>query len=789
VTDLFDIERDAQRLERHLASGVSAEVQLLVGLGFFRLLRDSPHLCDPDPYLLQFLPRLASAATKADPEGFFPDEADALSEFAEWVRQVASDTHPDARDAIARLASASQDFLRVCVNVPHSDETSPCHPDPALARAEGSALPARGGKQQILSAAADSESGRGHGTVRAAPQEDRGDHGRARLLPSQSLAGVERGSAGASPSHPQDAGAFDDTSAPVTLNCLFVEHFPDLDLPPRGRLLKLNVTATTISKKADSDDVMVRNPVTKPDDRFLAQARDSVRAARACMHRRYGLPLAKRYRFDFAVDSSGARFTGDSLGVAFAAGAIAALGKVEVLRERLAISPDVAFSGALSANGNLSPVDGGALKHKIDRAFFSRLKFLVIPRENITEAWTYLSTLESRYPSRKLELVGADALDTVAGDPRLVPRERISSFGYAARRAWKAKRAPAVEVSVLVAAVAILLFIMWPYFDRNPASVRITGNGFEAVNKFGKRLWAKMYPCDSLFSSLCWAVVDLNGDGSNEVLFSPEAGHLVGKGTWLEVLKSNGDTLFSRDMVIRNEYVGDSVPPDQPVYYTPYVTVAHLKRGPLIITGAFQHDPARQHIKIWAPDGRLKGWYINAGGVSFGTAGDLTGDLREELIFLAFNNRMGCSGVFAIRADSSYGCSPPYRDSEYAIDGIIRGNQVHYTLFPVTDVGCIDLAQGYNAVMRVGRMTDGMIRADIAESDGWLYREVDYYLDSNLCAVRVDVSDQFRKRREALLVRDSVSEIPWGEYLDELRDRVTYWRDTTWVTEGQLRAR
>jgi len=766
VTDLFDIEREAQRLERRLASGVSPEVQLLVGLGFFRLLRENPHLCDPDPYLLQFLPRVAGAATEADPEGFFPDEANALSEFAEWVRQIAGDAHPDARDAIARLASASQDFLWVCVNVPHSDETSPCHPDPVRRGrrgAEGSALPAHEEKQQILSAAADSESGRGEDAVRTASQEDK-------------------------PSRAPDAGAFDDTSAPVALNCLFVEHFPDLDLPPRGRLLKLNVTATAISKKAGADDIVVRNPVTKPDDRFLAQARDSVRAARACMHRRYGLPLAKRYRFDFAVDSSGARFTGDSLGVAFAAGAIAALGKVEVLRERPAISPDVAFSGALSANGDLSPVDGGALKRKIDRAFFSRLKFLVIPRENITQAWTYLSELESRHPSRKLELVGADTLDTVAGDPRLVPRERISSFGYAARRVWKAKRAPTVEVSVLVAAVAILLFIMWPYFDRNPSSVRIAGNGFEALNKYGKGLWAKTYPCDSLLAGLTWGVADLDADGLNEILFSPYAGHLVGKGTWLEVFKSNGDTLFSRDMVIRNEYVGDSVPPDQLVYYTPYVTVAHLKQGQLIITGAFQHNPARQHIKIWNPDGSLRGWYINAGGVSLETVIDLNGDGREELIFKAFNNRMMCSGVFAIRADSSYGCSPPYGDSSYQIGWVKRGNQAAYTLFPVTDVGKIDLPQSYNSVTRFGEASGGVFVTSVHESKPSLDATVDYYLDDGLRLLRVSANDQFRKRRDDLVASGSLPAFSWSEYDSRLGDTVIYWTDSGWVSQRQSRS-
>ena len=101
------------------------------------------------------------------------------------------------------------------------------------------------------------------------------------------------------------------------VSCLFVEYYPDLDLPPRGRLLSLSVSADSISSKAERDDVNVRNPVEEPDDRFLEQARSSVKVARDYLNAKYALSLKKRYRFDFALDSTGARFTGDSLGVAF----------------------------------------------------------------------------------------------------------------------------------------------------------------------------------------------------------------------------------------------------------------------------------------------------------------------------------------------------------------------------------------------------------------------------------------------------------------------------------------
>lgn len=233
----------------------------------------------------------------------------------------------------------------------------------------------------------------------------------------------------------------------VRVNGLFVEYYPDLDLPPRGRLLTLRVVAMALPGGAEDDDVVVRNPVSDTDDRFLAQARDSVAAARLHLAQRYGWNGKKRYRFDFTVESAGARFTGDSLGVAFAVGAIAALGRIEALREEIGVNSAVAFCGALAAHGVLAPVDVDALKLKVYRGFWSDLKVLVIPRVHITEAWAYLKELEEAHRGRKLELMGADVLADVAGDPRLVPVRRLSVPGYVVRQVWKSKRSPWVQSS------------------------------------------------------------------------------------------------------------------------------------------------------------------------------------------------------------------------------------------------------------------------------------------------------------------------------------------------------
>ena len=239
--------------------------------------------------------------------------------------------------------------------------------------------------------------------------------------------------------HPADTGQ-DIAKPPVPVSkigadvtCLFIEHYPDLDLPPRGRCLGLSITASRMSADTEQDDIVVRNPVREADDRFVQQARESVTALRRFMLDEYHLPLKRRYRFDFEISSRGARFTGDSLGLAFAVGAAAALSRLEVLRETISAQPQAVLTGALSPDGQIAPIDPEALKVKIKRAFHSDIKCLVIPRQHVEQAWKHSLGLEKEYPDRMLELVGAESLEAVMANPQVVSRQRSSLPAYVAR--------------------------------------------------------------------------------------------------------------------------------------------------------------------------------------------------------------------------------------------------------------------------------------------------------------------------------------------------------------------
>ncbi len=581
----------------------------------------------------------------------------------------------------------------------------------------------------------------------------------------------------------------------VRVACLFIEYYPDLDLSPRGRLLNLYVSADKISSKTETDDIVVRNPVEEPDDRFLTQARDSIKAARRYLHEHYHLGVKKRYRFDFAVDSTGARFTGDSLGVAFAVGAIAALSRVEVFSDKISVPPDIAFTGALSSDGELTPIDAEALKLKIFRAFHSDMKYLIIPREHITEGWQYISELEQKHPGLKLELVGKGDLPSVATDSRLLSIKKLSFPSYVVRKAAKASRSTWVEIPALIILLAILFILLaparWmPWFDNNPdyLSIDAEKNEVQVCNRGGHLLWVNAFACNLEDQHCKYETLDLIDDPRNEVIFlaaSSDKSEINGR---LYFYSPDGEILAERYCPILNEYPRDSA---GTFYKVGGIKIAHIKGRPLIITGMNQEIPARSHIRIWNNTGDSIGWYVNSGHTSFDFTFDLDGDQKIELLFTGINNRMGCAVVFALPSDSAYGVSPPYDDSYYpGLSKVKPGNQTNYILFPTTRLGDKDLGKNYNSISGSIQMeNDSSFRVDVVESDKDKKQSlVLYYLDKSLRVTKAVVSDRFRGRWGELVADGKLEPVDWGEYQDILCKNVTYWTASGWVTEAQLRA-
>ncbi len=548
------------------------------------------------------------------------------------------------------------------------------------------------------------------------------------------------------------------------------------------------------------DLVAFDNQVKTPDDPFIGVAYDSLKAVRTALR---SAGFAQRaqgsYRAFLSIDGSSRTFTGDSIGLAVALVAFTQLLKPEVMRQERFIASDIAVTGSIDADGRITPVNDDTLSAKIERAFFSHVRYVVVPEANLATARDTVKYLNKQYPRRKLRLVSATHLDDVLDDRNIIRAEKVCPLDYIVRQTVRFTRATKVQVPLLLMLLYALTCIIYPKtwvgFDWNPWTTEVNAerNTISALNRDGYRLWSRVIPCDLVpheYVPSAAPVADLDGDGDNELLFMPfTKDSCEGRGH-LFFFESDGQEKLRLNCAIPNQYPGDTA---GVLYNNGGVRLANVNGHHKIITAVTQECPARSHIRIWSAQGDSVGWYINSGHAGYRRVFDLDGDGSDELLMLGFNNRMSRATLFALDADSSYGVSPPYDDSNLiGLADVQRGNQLMYMIFPLTDVGEVDLKTSYQSIGLNGLEIEssGMLKIPITES---VVRTVEgnmlYYVDRSYRVTRVVVSDRLRKRRDVLTALGQLPPVDdWSAYQFHYRDLVTYWTDTGWVTEGQFRA-
>jgi hypothetical protein len=580
----------------------------------------------------------------------------------------------------------------------------------------------------------------------------------------------------------------------VRLNCLFVEDYPDLDSQSRGRLLQLELSGFSLPK-AKEDDIVVTNTLEDPENRFLEQAKDSVVAARKLLEEKYGLEPSQHFQFKFAIDSTGARFSGDSLGVAFAVGAIALVSRLTDMREMIDIPPRVSFSSALTRDGELKPISLKGLGLKIERAFFSPLTDLVVPQEQLPDARSCLEQLQASYPTRKLNLIGAGTLDDVVSDRRLTHQTQLSLPVFLSRKLIRRFRSRWVEIPLLVALSGILLLLVLYWADRTPFELKYDLERTDILNRYGHRLWSLPQWGDLPYNNRTALLNDINGDGNSEILFMPSCANASPHAGWLYIYSASGDSLMALDGRLCQVYPTDKMPCTESfsdVY--PNIAVAHVQGRLKIITVVNRNSPARAYVKIWDPDGSLSGWYINSGTGSFEYAVDLTADGKEDLVFVAFANRLSACAVFVLPADSATGISPPYIkvSDSFDLTNVPRGNQLHYAVIYPSEVAQILSPQSYQGGLEAGLIENKGIKIWSKEGqvqEGLAVVGIYYTFDSTFRIESLQSDDHYDKKLQEFQRRGEIAAMPRDAYFDSLFNRVTYWRDSGWVTEGELRVR
>ncbi len=99
-------------------------------------------------------------------------------------------------------------------------------------------------------------------------------------------------------------------------------------------------------------------------------------------------------------------------------------------KRRYKISNAAAFTGVVNKDGKVLKVSGESIKDKVEAAFFSWVKYCVVPKENYNDAISTSEELKKIYPTKELEVIGIETVEEVFNHPEIVQIETLGTFEY-----------------------------------------------------------------------------------------------------------------------------------------------------------------------------------------------------------------------------------------------------------------------------------------------------------------------------------------------------------------------
>ena len=572
------------------------------------------------------------------------------------------------------------------------------------------------------------------------------------------------------------------------VHCLFVEQ-NDNNSPDRGYLKALHGSVEIFDKSAETDEITFDNISVKPDDKFIGVAYNALKAVRNKLkYSGYSDIGGKNYHAHYHLENSGQQFIGDSIGLSIAIYSYVQLLKTEISRQDKYLSAEVAFTGSIDKSGNILAVNNDSLSAKIERVFFSPIKYLVIPRDNLDRANLCLGSLKAEYPNRHLQIIAVDNFSELTENHNIIRSEKVCLGEYVIKKTYSYSRMAKFQIPLLILLSMLAYFLFcqivpkaWVWFDRNPQFVELSETGFKVFNNDSKYLWKIDYNCGEIDEESKYLIYDLDNDSKNEVIFLLDIprNEVCDDDVRLFTYNEKGELIFSRDCKSGGK-LRDTI------YSKLNFAIATIEAIPtrsntILMTYVYKSGYGA-HFKFWDKNGTLLGWYINSGhsgmyGKNFTVINDST------FVFLGYNNSLGKGCLFGLNPNNIQGYSPPHNT---LFPDHLKGNEVFYIAFPKSYMRSITLTD-YSQPQGIQRDSAGSITVLLREdqySGACLY----YHLDSNFHVYKMSSDDTFRnhfrsQRNKGLTLINNLSAL-----YDILLDSVLYYTDSGFVTEGELRA-
>ncbi len=550
-----------------------------------------------------------------------------------------------------------------------------------------------------------------------------------------------------------------------------------------GDLEELSIT---IRDNVANDSVTIANRTAESGEILYLVALDALEAAR-----NISVKAAKENYFTIhlSITDKLSVFTGASLGLAISALVFSQISRKTNIRKYPVVNKSVVFTGGVSASGRIVPVEDKTLSAKIETAFFSHIKTVVVPDENLPKAEQMAGVLKNEYPGKEFNLIGILRFDELLNNPKVFTWKQQDPFKMFAKKVRKIRNV-VLPVFLVVISFIVLLSVNNPlrsrvFKDNTPVKHELLENSILIKNRDNLTLCdiTNTEPHEML--DVYTQYYDINKNGKQEIFIAP-------------LYKNRPrNVLFCYDLdgnEIWQSSIGKKIVYNNPIYnateenFSIYPTKnTFLRYEDLdgdgiseIILLANRQPYFPYVIYVFDRNGKILGSYHNSGGINAVYFFDLNKDGIKE-IFIGGSYTETKSAFFAVLPLNGLdGAAPTFDNSPCKPVNLPSGNQIVYVLFHKTEISKMSSAP-------ISYVNNFEIRAECIEvtvkeygknrNKGCILYNFDYEL--NLKNLLLD--DGYKQIYNNFMKQNIIKQLSLQKHKNNLLRSVRYFSDNKWL--------
>lgn len=250
------------------------------------------------------------------------------------------------------------------------------------------------------------------------------------------------------------------------INILLVEHESAVTGYSNGTIQSLHCET---EKREQADGQITFENITDYNDTELEDTLKEISSAsNNIILKLSGKTVSGKLKRSLYFESIKGVYKGASLGLGAAVASACSYFIHSNKRKIYMINNAAAFTGAIDSSGKAIKVNSAAVKDKVEAAFFSWVKYCVVPKENYNDAEEAYRNLKSVYPTKEMTIIGVETACEVFDYPELIKTEIINTYEYSKSVIERNKMLSYSAASLLLIIVSVYLSIRFIPHELKP---------------------------------------------------------------------------------------------------------------------------------------------------------------------------------------------------------------------------------------------------------------------------------------------------------------------------------